>query len=118
VIEQLNKDAVWILKVKGPCAVSMGLHRMNKRNPMSLDAGSDGIDVFWPGDNEPDVMNTLNTAGLLARWKFVNREVIRAGSKINIVRIRLPLHCHPQDRTVELDRFADVPDIEGDMSEA
>jgi hypothetical protein len=118
VVHQLNKDAVGIPEVKRPGSIAMGLDGFSERDPVRLNFRCDGIDIFRSGHDESDVIHALYSTRLPPFRQLVDREIVRPRRKVNIVRIGLPLHRHPQDRTVELDRLTDVPDVEGDMAKA
>ena len=117
-IHQLNKDAVGIPEVKRPGSIAVGLNRFSESDPVRLNFCCDGIDIFRTGHEETDVIHALYGTRLPPFRQLVDREIVRPRSKVNIVRIGLPLHPHPQNRTVELDRLTDVPDVEGDMAKA
>ena len=114
----MNKDAVRVLKVKGASPVAMGLDGVYQFDPISLDFPCNCVDILRISNDESDVMDTLNRPGLLAFRKLVNGKIVRTGSQINVVGVRLPLDSHVEDRAVELDRFANIPDADCDVTKA
>jgi hypothetical protein len=115
VIKKLNEDSIGVSKVKGPSSVPVCLDRMFKRDTVSDDTRCNEVNVFGSTDDESDVMNTLNRAGLCAFRKLVDREIIASGSQVNIVWIGLPFHSHAKDVAVEVDGVANIADVESNV---
>jgi len=114
----LNKDAVRVLKVKGASPVAMRLEGVNQLDSVRLDSPCNCVDILWTSNDEPNVMDTLNRPRLLAFRKLVNGKIVRTGSQINVVGVRLPLDSHVENRAVELDRFLNIPDADCDVTKA
>jgi hypothetical protein len=75
-VDELNQQAIRIVKVEGSSAVAVGLGFLCERNAMTADPFRPLVDVFRPSHHETDMMNGLNASGFGARLKLMKGKVI------------------------------------------
>ena len=101
-VNQLNEQAVGIVKVERARPVSMRLGVRGKRDTVTSQTSRPHIDVLRPADNETDVVHGLNGVWQSAFGQLVDREIILARREVNIVRIRHPLQLHSENIAIKL----------------
>ena len=75
-IDQLNQESVWVMKIKRSCAIPVRLGFLGEAETMASDLFCPAIDIFRTPDNEPDMMNRLDPARFDSWWKLMEGEVV------------------------------------------
>jgi hypothetical protein len=74
------------------------------------------IDVLDVPHNESNVVHALDLPRLRTFSELVNGKVIAARRQVNVIRVRLPLHAHAENRTVKVNGSSYIANIQSNMS--
>src|SRR5678815_4737901 len=116
-IEKLDQDAVRITKVERAGTIAMSLRWICKWDMQLLEPACPLVDVCDISHNESDMVHALDCSRLSPFRQLMNGKVVAAGSQIDILFVRLPLHTHAEYRTIKVNRSSDIPYIQSNMSQ-
>src|SRR5688572_12443014 len=99
-VDQLDQDAVGIVKIEGAGSITMRLRELGASDSVLLKTCDPRVHVFRLPDHEANMVKSLGADRVL--FELVERQIVRARSEINVFTVRLPLHPHAENITVKL----------------
>jgi hypothetical protein len=115
VVDELDQQPIWIVKIEGSSTISMRFRLGRERNSMRSNTLGPLVDVLRAANDETDVMDSLHGTRLDALRQLMESQVIVARSQIGIFRVGHPLQFHPEHGRIKLHRFGHTPNIQGDV---
>jgi hypothetical protein len=117
-VKHLDDDPVRVGAVKRRAPVTVGLERLDDLDSIGAEFLFEVPDARGALDDKTQMIERATARSIRRRRCFMERQIVAAGRKIDVLQIGLPDDLHPEALPIKLLGAADVPHFEGDVAQS
>src|SRR5438128_11226656 len=113
----MNDNPIRISTIKRSAAVAVNFEWMNDADTVGTEFFLELLNSLDTVNDKPEMIELLlNETPAVFRGYFLQRNIVAAGRKINVLRVRFPDNVHPQNVLIKILRTRHIFDFESDMA--